>query len=246
MEEVKLPVAKSLDIMQLLRVVLRKWFIVVIAGIVAATIGFIYSSYYITPLYRASSTMLVDLRNSVHEDLSSEQINVAEKYVTTFAYIMKTNIVLQPVIDELGLKESVSSLASKISIQPLEQTLLIRVSIKYPDPNLAVKIVKSIGQNAPEIINQRITSGYITEIESPSVTTNPVTPNIPKYTVTAAVLGVALAVFVIIAFVLFNNKIKSVEDLQETVDLPLLGVIPALQKKTVKELKSDEKKQTLY
>ena len=238
MEEVKLSVAKSLDLMQLLRVVLRKWFIVVIAGVVAAVIGFIYSSYYITPLYKASSTMLVDLRNSVHEDLSSEQINVAEKYVSTFAYIMKTNTVLEPVINDLGLKESVASLASKINIFTLEETLLIRVSINYPDPDLAMKIVKSIGQNAPEIINQRITSGYITEIEAPSVTINPVTPNIPKYTATAAVLGVALAVFVIVAFALFNNKIKSVEELQEAVDLPLLGVIPTLQKKNGKGVKA--------
>lgn len=238
MEEVKLSVAKSLDIMQLLRIVLRKWFIVVIAGFVAAVIGFIYSSYYITPLYKANSTMLVDLRNSVHEDLSSEQINVAEKYVSTFAYIMKTNTVLQPVIDDIGLKESVSSLASKIHIFTVEETLLIRVSINHPDPNLAVKIVKSIGQNASEIINQRITSGYITEIEAPSVTTNPITPNIPKYTVTAAVLGVALAVFVIVAFALFNNKIKSVEELQDAVDLPLLGVIPTLQKRNNKGIKA--------
>ena len=145
MEEDKIPVEMSIDIMQLLRVILRKWFIVVIAGIVAAVIGFIYSSYYITPLYRASSTMLVDLRNSVHEDLSAEQVNVAEKYVSTFAYIMKTNTVLQPVINDLGLKESVSSLASKINIFTLEETLLIRVSINYPDPDLAMKIVKSIG-----------------------------------------------------------------------------------------------------
>ena len=238
MEEVKLPVAKTLDIMQLLRVVLRKWFIVVIAGTIAAVIGFIYSSYYITPLYKASSTMLVDLRNSVHEDLSSEQINVAEKYVSTFAYIMKTNTVLQPVIDDLGLKESVSSLASKIDIYTLEETLLIRVAINYPDPDIAMKIVKSIGQNAPEIINQRITSGYITEIEAPSVIINPVTPNIPRYTVTAAALGIALAVFVIVAFALFNNKIKSVEELQDAVDLPLLGVIPTLQKKNGKGVKA--------
>ena len=62
MEEVKVPGVKSLDLMQLVRVILRRWFIVVIAGIIAAVIGFVYSSYYITPLYRASSTMLVDLR----------------------------------------------------------------------------------------------------------------------------------------------------------------------------------------
>ena len=234
MEEVKLPVAKTLDIMQLARVVLRKWFLVAIAGVVAAVIGFVYSSYFITPLYSANSTMLVDLRNSVHDDLSSEQVNVAEKYVATFAYIMKTNTVLDPIINELGLKESVSSLASKINIYTLEDTLLIRVSIKHPDPKLAIKIVKAIGQTAPEVINQRITSGYITEIEAPSVTVNPVTPNVARYTVMGGVVGIFAVVIIIVAISLLNNKIKSVDELQETVNLPLLGVIPSLQKKNGK------------
>lgn len=234
MEEVKMPAAKTVDIMQLARVVLRKWFIVAIAGVVAAVIGFVYSSYFITPLYKASSTMLVDLRNSVHEDLSSEQVNVAEKYVATFAYIMKTNTVLEPIINELGLKESVSSLASKINIYALEDTLLIRVSINHPDPKLAIKIVKAIGQTAPEVINQRITSGYITEIEAPSVTVNPVTPNVTRYTVMGGVVGIFAVVLIIVVISLFNNKIKSVDELQETVNLPLLGVIPSLQKKNGK------------
>lgn len=231
MEEIKMPVVKSLDIIQLVRVVFRKWFVVAIAGVIAAVIGFVYSSYFITPLYRANSTMLVDLRNSVHEDLSSEQVNVAEKYVATFAYIMKTNTVLEPIINDLGLKESVSSLASKIEIYTLEDTLLIRVSINHPDPKLAMKIVKAIGQTAPEVINQRITSGYITEIEAPSVTTRPVTPNIARYTVIGGVIGVLIVVLALVVISFFNNKIKSVEELQETVDLPLLGVIPTLQKK---------------
>lgn len=234
MEEVKMPTAKTLDIMQLARVVLRKWFIVAIAGVVASVIGFVYSSYFITPLYKASSTMLVDLRNSVHEDLSSEQVNVAEKYVATFAYIMKTNTVLEPIINELGLKESVSSLASKINIYTLEDTLLIRVSINHPDPKLAIKIVKAIGQTAPEVINQRITSGYITEIEAPSVTVNPVTPNVTRYTVICGAMGILAVVLIIVVISLFNNKIKSVDELQETVNLPLLGVIPSLQKKNGK------------
>ena len=147
---------------------------------------------------------------------------------------MKTNTVLEPIINELGLKESASSLASKINIYALEDTLLIRVSINHPDPKLAIKIVKAIGQTAPEVINQRITSGYITEIEAPSVTVNPVTPNVTRYTVMGGVVGIFAVVLIIVVISLFNNKIKSVDELQETVNLPLLGVIPSLQKKNGK------------
>ena len=173
MEEIKHTNEKTVDIMQLVRAVWAKWYIVVVAGILAAAICFVYSSFFITPLYKANSTMLVDLRNSVHDDLSFEKVNVAEKYVSTLAYVMKTNTVLEPVIEELNLNETVSSLASKITVSTMSDTLLIKVSIQHPNPKKAVEIIKAIGKTAPEIINQRITAGYITEIEAPSVSSSP-------------------------------------------------------------------------
>ena len=230
MEEIKVSSAKSLDLVKLARVVLRKWIIVAVAGLLSVIIGFVYASFFVTPLYNASVTMLVDFRSSIHEDLSSEQINVAEKYVPTVAYIIKTDTVLKPVIEELGIQETVGSLASKINVQTMEDTLLIRVSVRHQDPKTAIDVVKAISKTAPEIINQRITSGYITEIESPTVSSRPVTPNVLKSTVLAGFAGVFLSAIVIVVLSLFSNKIKSIEELQEVVDLPLLGVIPALQK----------------
>ena len=234
MEEIKNTNEKTVDIMQLVRVVWAKWYIVVVAGILAAAICFVYSSFFITPLYKANSTMLVDLRNSVHDDLSFEKVNVAEKYVSTLAYVMKTNTVLEPVIEELNLNETVSSLASKITVSTMSDTLLIKVSIQHPNPKKAVEIIKAIGKTAPEIINQRITAGYITEIEAPSVSSSPVSPDITKNTLVGGAAGAFLAAAVIIALAVLNNRVMSVADLQNAVDLPLLGVIPAL-KKTGKE-----------
>lgn len=234
MEEIKNTNEKTVDIMQLVRAVWAKWYIVVVAGILAAAICFVYSSFFITPLYKANSTMLVDLRNSVHDDLSFEKVNVAEKYVSTLAYVMKTNTVLEPVIEELNLNETVSSLASKITVSTMSDTLLIKVSIQHPNPKKAVEIIKAIGKTAPEIINQRITAGYITEIEAPSVSSSPVSPDITKNTLVGGAAGAFLAAAVIIALAVLNNRVMSVADLQNAVDLPLLGVIPAL-KKTGKE-----------
>ncbi len=229
MEEIKIPSADSIDLMQLVRMLLRKWFVIVCSGILAAIIGFSYANFFITPLYRANATMLVDLRNSVHDDLSSEQINVAQNYVSTFAYIMKTNTVLEPVIKELKLNESVASLASKLQISEVEDTLLIKISINYADPDKALAIIKAIDKIAPEVINQRITSGYIIEVESPTVSGGPVTPNVTRYTVLGGVMGVIISAVILLVIIFLNNKVRSVAELQSTVDLPLLGVIPSLQ-----------------
>ena len=234
MEEKKVSEAKSLDLIRLARVVLRKWILVALAGLISVIIGFVYSNFFITPLYSSSSIMLVDFRNSVHEDLSSEQINVAEQFVPTVAFIVKTKNVLQTVKEELDLKESTSSLASRIQVQTMDDTFLIRITVRHPNPKAAYSIVKAVSKASTEYINQKITSGYITEIESPTVSSRPVSPNVLRYTLIAGLLGVFVSVFAIVIFSLFDNKVKSIEELQETVDLPILGVVPALHKNSGK------------
>lgn len=223
MDEIKMP---TIDISQLIFAVVRRWVIIVLIGILSGIVCFAYSNYFITPVYRATSTMLVDLRNSMHENLTYEKINLSEKYATTIAYIMKTNTVLQPVIDELNLKETSASLASKITVTAIEDSMLLKVSVDHHDKNMALKIIKVLDKCAPEVINEKLTSGYIIEIESPMVSSTPISPNVSKNTAMGALVGMLLAAFVIVVITLFNNRIKSISDLQAVVDVPVLGVIP--------------------
>ena len=234
MENQKTSGIGQIDLIQLLITLLRKWAFIFCSAVIVATIAFSYANYCITPLYRAKSTMLVDLRNSVHEDLSSEQINVAQKYVQTFAYVMETNTVLDPVIQELDLDETAATPASKLQVTPIEDTLLIKVSITHPDQGLALQIIKLLVRRAPEIINQRITSGYIIDIETPTVSGGPVSPSISKYTFMGAIIGAFVAAAIIVVIFLMNNRVKSIADLQTYTELPVLGVIPTVTKNVSK------------
>lgn len=237
MDEIKIP---TIDISQLIFTVVRRWVIIVLVGILSGIICFTYSNYFITPVYRATSTMLVDLRNSMHENLTYEKINLSEKYATTIAYIMKTNTVLQPVIDELGLKESASSLASKIRVTTIEESMLLKVSVDHHDKAMALKIIKVLDKCAPEVINDKLTSGYIIEIESPVVSSKPISPNISKNTIMGTLGGMFVAVFLIVVIRLFNNRVKSASDLQAIVDVPILGVIPHTIRQRVEQKSKGE------
>ena len=219
----------ELDLFQVARQLIKKWYIIVLAGVLVATIGYSYANFFITPTYRARSAMLIDLRNSKYEDMDYEQVTVAEKYVTTFAYVIKSSFVLQPVIDELGLKETPSTLASKLQVNSVDKTFVIRVSVDYPDKETALKIIKAIDKIAPEKIAEGITAGYITVIEEPSVSGSPVSPNKTRYAMLGGIGGAGFAVFVLIIIFMLNSKVKSVEELQRIVDLPVLGVIPSIQ-----------------
>lgn len=231
MEEIKMPQSDKIDIVKLLMAFVKKWFLILIVGLITAAIGFCYATYFITPLYRARSTMLIDLRNSVHENITSEQLSIADKYSSTIAYIMKTSAVMEPIVEKLALNESAASLGSKIKVSVIEESQLLSIYIDYHDRDLALQILKEFDNCAPEFINQRITSGYIIEIEQPTVSSAPVSPNVNRYTMLGFICGAGIVMLIIAIITILDNKVKSISELQETVELPVLSVVPVSQAK---------------
>lgn len=225
MNQTKTTSADYIEISQIFSALLRKWYLMVIACVLGAVIAFSYANFFVTPLYRAKSTMLVDLRTSTEEKLSYERVTIAEKYLQTFASIIKTNTVLEPVIEKLDLQESPSSLASKITVAAVEDTLLIKITLDYPDKQKALEIVQTIDELAPKIIKERIAGGKILEIETPAVSAGPVSPDIFKHTSVGIIIGLVISAGCIILAAIINNKVRSTEDLKRVLDLPILGVI---------------------
>lgn len=232
MNQTKTTAADYIEISQLFAALIRKWYLMVIACILGAAIAFSYANFFVTPLYRAKSTMLVDLRTNSKEDLSYERVTIAEKYLQTFASIIKTNTVLEPVVEKLDIDESPSALASKIGVTAVEDTLLIKINIDYPDKDQALAIIEAIDEIAPKIINEKIAGGQVFEIETPSVSTTPVSPDVWKYTSVGVILSLVVSAGLILLTAIINNKVRSTEDLKRVLDMPLLGVIPVFGTET--------------
>ena len=229
METFKDSATEFIDMAKIFRHIVRKWYLIVVAGVLAGVIGFCYANFYITPTYRAKSVMLVELRNSHYDEMDYEQVTVAQKYVSTFADIIRTNYVLEDVIKKLNLKESPASLASKIQVYENEDTFLINVTMTHTNPKKALEILQALDDSVVDKVVEKFGSTYVQEWDKPVVSSAPVSPNVSRYTVLGGMAGVVIALALIILIALLNNKVKSVSDLQRMVDIPVLGVVPSLQ-----------------
>lgn len=217
-----------ISIFELFHILKKRWLLLLVTGIFTATIGFFYSSVFITPQYRASAKMMIDTRNDLSSTITSSQLSVAKQLALTFAEIIKTNAVLNPVIEELGLEETHLSLKGKLSIRVIEDTQILQINLTYPDSKKALEILEKIVEVAPKIINESkdINSGRIILIDIPVSSSSPISPNISRNTVIAFLVGfVGVYVFFLVKRIL-DNKIRSAEDILTIFDLPVLGVIP--------------------
>lgn len=203
-----------------------------IAGIVAASITFCYFNFFVTEQYSASAQLYIDIRKISSEGketyINSVHITTAKELAATYAYVLETNIVLDEVIDDLDLNISQSTLASKINVSIIEDIPVLKISVIDEDRKLAYLIVKKIVEIAPDIINAKIDSGKLVSIDKPTVSSSPVSPNVVQNTLIGGVLGVVLCYGVCVLIVLSNNKIKTPEDIQKILNMPILGSIPSL------------------
>ena len=92
-----------IDLTEILSAVRQHLLELIFVTLVAALVGFTASKFLMTPKYDSSALMIVNTRQDVNANVTSDQINSATQLVSTYSIIIKSDTVLQRVIDNLGL-----------------------------------------------------------------------------------------------------------------------------------------------
>ena len=217
--------------MELLEILKSKAVCIVAITLVSALVGFLLSAFAMTPKYRASVDMIVNARQNIGNELTNDNISSAKNLIPTYAVIIKNNTVMNHIISNLKLNMDAAELSEKIEISAVNSTQVMRISVEDADPALASSIVKQITAIVPGLIVETMEAGSCKVIGEVWVSDGPVSPNIKSYTVIGGLLGLILAVGVFVLKELFRNVITDEADVRRYLQLPVLGVIPEIEKR---------------
>lgn len=179
-----------------------------------------------TPKYDSSALMIVNTRQDVNANVTSDQINSATKLVSTYSIIIKSDTVLQQVIDNLGLNLTYAQLNKRVTVAAVDDTQVMKITVQSDSPEWARQVCEQIITVAPDVIKEAVEAGSVKVISNASLATEPVSPNIKKNTMLAAAVGFVLVIGIIVLQVLLDNKINTEEDVTKYLDMTVLGVIP--------------------
>ena len=112
------------------------WAWLIILAAVLAAVGAYFVSSWMTPVYQASTTVLVDIAST---DGSSEYQSVlmSERLTSTYAGLLTQKPVLESVIEQLQLGLSAGALEGMITVQPARDTQLIEIQVESTNPEMA-------------------------------------------------------------------------------------------------------------
>ncbi|WP_257348279.1 YveK family protein [Pseudalkalibacillus decolorationis] len=207
--------------------------LIIMITLIATAASAIISYFFLTPIYQSSTQILVNQSDSEQQQYSTTQIQTSVEMINTYRVIIKSPAILEGVIQELDLNQNVDQLNESISVNSEQNSQVFTVAVQNADPELAVKIANTVA----ETFQKEIAS--IMKIDNVSILSNAELPSSPSPIKPNPLLNMAIAmvvglmVGVGIAFLLeyLDNTIKSEQDIEKLLELPVLGVIAEMDEK---------------
>lgn len=147
----------------------RKWlWLVLICTVVAAAAAY-FVSKSTTPIYQASTKLLVNQSSTSNQvNLAYQDILMSQQLARTYANLLSDRPVVEETAQRLGLPTDEKSLArmqSGISVTPIRDTQLMEVKVEGESPELITLIANTL----PEVFiarNQQLQLGRVTGLKT--------------------------------------------------------------------------------
>lgn len=220
-------VETEIDLQEMLFSYLHHWWVIVVCVIAMAGMALAYTKLFVTPLYQSSVTIYVNNSISANaEYIASADLSVSQKLVNTYVNIIKSDTVLQKVIDVKQLPYSVGRIRGMISAAQVDTTEIFKVYVNNADPYVAAEIANAIADVAPDEIRNFVEGSSTKIIDFAKVPSSPFTPDYSRNTMIGALTGFIVAVAYLTVRYLMDVHINDAEDLERMFDYPVLGQIP--------------------
>lgn len=203
-----------------------------VAAIICGAAAWCITTFAITPLYSSSATVYVysDGTNNRNETMyvTYSELYAAQYLADPYVSVLQSDSVLQKVVDRLDLDISASQIRKRLKITGGDRSLILTVTFSDPDPELAQKVVKTITAVAPGEIKRVIKAGGISVIDEARLPSQPTSPDIMLNTAIGAVGGALALLIILVISDFLNPAIRSEEDIEEALSVPVLGTIPRI------------------
>jgi len=237
---------ETISLQELFSILRKSFWRILALTIVAALISFAVSSFLIKPTYQAGTQILVTPKKQENNIIDAQQVQSSVTLVNTYRVIIKSPAILEKVQKEVSdAPSSVSALNNMITVESEQNSQVINVSVQSKDAALASDIANSVANVFSEDIPKLMNVDNVKVLSVSGIPTSPVSPNIILNTAIAAVVGFLLGVGLAFLREVLDRRIRTEEQVQQILDLPVLGSIPDIDSKVFKSSSKAAKREAV-
>jgi len=216
----------EINIRDLLRLILRKWWIFAICILIFGSAAYIWTNYFIVPVYSSSTTLYVG-KNVESVGIQTSDLSLGTILIHDYRELAKSKLVAREVIDEMGLYNmSPASLAGRIGVTQRNESRVIQISVADTDPKMAMELTNKVAEVLKKKITEIMQIENVQIIDKAELQPYPISPNKRLNYMIGIILGLIAGMGIILLIVYLDNTIKTSEDVKKYLNLPVIGTIP--------------------
>ncbi|WP_247916627.1 capsular polysaccharide biosynthesis protein [Streptococcus oralis] len=221
----------EIDVFQLLKILWKRKFLIALVAIVTGVVAFAYSSFIVKPEYTSTTRIYVVNRNQGDKPgLTNQDLQAGSYLVKDYREIILSQDVLEKVATDLKLDLPSKGLASKIKVTVPADTRIVSISVTDRAPEEASRIANSLREVAAQKIISVTRVSDVTTLEEARPATSPSSPNIRRNTMIGFLAGAVVMIVAVLLIELLDTRVKRPEDVEDVMQIALLGVVPNLDK----------------
>ena len=221
----------EIDVFQLLKILWKRKFLIALVAIVTGVVAFAYSSFIVKPEYTSTTRIYVVNRNQGDKSgLTNQDLQAGSYLVKDYREIILSQDVLEKVATDLKLDLPSKGLASKIKVTVPADTRIVSISVTDRVPEEASRVANSLREVAAQKIISVTRVSDVTTLEEARPATSPSSPNIRRNTMIGFLAGAVVMIVTVLLIELLDTRVKRTEDVEDVMQIALLGVVPNLDK----------------
>lgn len=231
----------EIDVLELFHVLLNKFWIILLAGIIAGLAFIGGTILFITPQYESTTKMYV-LSKQDNNTLTQQDMQTSLSLTKDYAELIKSRTVTEGVIAQLNLDLTHEELLKKMAVDSATDTRILSITVTDADPYEACKIANAIRDVAANHIKNVMDIDAVNVAETANIPDQKASPSITKNGIIGGFLGVLLSVVIILIAYISNDTVKTQEDVEKYLGLSVLGTIPLTETDRKKKKKKQKQK----
>lgn len=221
----------EIDLAELFRVLLRKWWLIAVTALLATAIAIGVTKFAITPKYQSQAMIYILTKTT--SVTSMVDLQIGEAITGDFEIIATSKPVIDAAIEEIKRTENVTfsrkDIKEMLSITNEDDTRILMIRAIHENPEYACWVANAVADATSERMAEIMKSDPPTTVERAEVESVPVSPSLLKNAVIGFMLGaIAICGLLLVQFIM-DDTIKTEDDIERYLGESTLVMIPNIK-----------------
>ncbi len=219
-----------MEIRRFMNSIKRMLWLIILFGVIGGGVTYYTSYYKSVPMYNAETTIYAMSKGSStsnSDSINYQDVMLSRYLVEDYKEIITSEKVLKLAASQLQKYQITQDyLKGMISVSPKNDSSVIGISVTANDPKLAAEASTAVTQAFMTRLRELTNANIVGILDAAQEPQAPISNNYTKNMVVGVLVGIILALAIIYIRELFDMNIRYVEDLENSLNLKVIGIIP--------------------